>query len=94
MDTTIGNTIWKQISIMTKMACGMRDPKLLDSGLSVKVGGRMTWIEITLTPADTYTVELVKISKRQGRQVRLVPESFSDVYCDQLSEIVYAMVNK
>ena len=78
---------------MTKMACGARDLGIIKNGLSMKVGKRMTWIEVTLDASDTYTVELIKITRKAGKRVRVVAKSMSGIYCDMLSETVYGMVN-
>lgn len=91
--TNTATTTWQQISNMTKMACGAREPVASGNTLRFKVGGRLRWVEVELTPADTYTCRLVTL--RGGKYgERVVVEELSDVYADMLSEIVYRLVNK
>lgn len=88
-----GNVTWSQIPVMTKMACGAREATTYGEGrnLRFKVGGRMRYVEVELTPADTYTARLVRIN---ARYERVVVEEKTDVYCDMLSETVYRLCNK
>ena len=91
--TDIATTTWQQISTMTKMACGAREPVASGNTLRFKVGGRLRWVEVELTPADTYTVRLVTL--RGGKYgERVVVEELEGVYCDNLSGIVYRVCNK
>jgi hypothetical protein len=47
-----------------------------------------SYLTITLTPADTYTMTFTKIRKFEKLLfVNVVVAEFSDVYCDQLAEI-------
>ena len=97
MDTTermnIGNTIWRQLPVMTKMACGMREPKVGENGeLTVKVGRAMTWLTVSLNGRDYYDVELYRFKRSTWERVTL--ETATDVDCESLSEVVYHMVNK
>lgn len=85
---SIGQIIWEQLSIGTKMACGMRYPYLLDDGLEVTVG-RGNKLQIRLNGMDYYDIQ--HISNRGNRKVL---ESQEDVDCEQLSEVCYHMVNK
>ena len=90
-----GNTTWKQLTIMTKMACGAHKPVLFgDDGehLRFKVGGkRMTYLEVELAPTDTYTARLVRWTKKYER---VVMEEVTGVYVDCLNETVYGLCNK
>ncbi len=88
--------IWTQITIGTKMACGARNQRVGDTEdtLVFTVGrGNHRRIEITLDASDTYTVRLVKISKTPTFN-RVIVEKESDVYVDNLNEIIYHMCNK
>lgn len=89
-DTTIGKTVWSQISISTKMACEMRDPIALNNGLVVTVLNRGKKIRVTLNSMDTYDIELLKTTIHGLRLV----ESKNGIYCDQLSEVIYSICNK
>jgi hypothetical protein len=86
------NTIWKQINIGTKLACGARNPTACSNGalqFQVERGGKYMFVE--LLPSDTYKVTLKRF--RKGCDTKVLEEK-EDVYCDQLSEIIYHMVNK
>jgi hypothetical protein len=87
-------TIWKQIPITSKMACGMREQSIvaLDT-LRVRVarGIDHLYLKIRLDPNDTYTVMLVKA---RPRKPEVVVKELSDVYFDMLGEITYNFVNK
>jgi hypothetical protein len=52
----------------------------------LKAHGRIRWVRVTLTPADTYTVEFLAWNARAG-QVKTVAE-FSDVYAYALRDLV------
>jgi len=89
----VGQTIWSQIPVMTKMACGMRDAFVGEHGeLTVKVGRAMTWIKISLNGLDLYDVEHIRV--KRGTYENVILESASNVDCESLSEVVYHMVNK
>jgi hypothetical protein len=88
MTNSVATVIWGQLPIMTKMACGAREPiAISDHALSFKVGAKGERIVVRLDPSDTYTVQ------RLGRAAK-VKEETSDVYAEDLSDIVYHMVNK
>ena len=95
MTTTTNNeiakTTWSQIPVMTKMACGMRNPTAIGSKLTIKVGGRMRWVEITLTADDLYLVELVRITRDHRR---VVVESHDGIFNDMLGDVLYRACNK
>jgi hypothetical protein len=91
----IATTIWNQISMSTKMACGARKPIGDDKNrqLMFQVGGRtFRKIVVTLTPADLYDVKLIKIKRNTIEAI--TEESHEGIFADQLSEIIYHMVNK
>jgi hypothetical protein len=90
---SVPDVIWSQVSLATKMACGARSP--LGSGNTltfVVLSGKQYRIEVTLDPSDTYTVRYIKLSSR-GTGFHVLEEA-TDVYCDNLSEVIYHMVNK
>ena len=87
----IATAIRTQISMMTYMACGAREFVALNGGLQFKVGGRMRYVKVELTPADTYNVKLVRVTR--NHDIKTVKE-INDIYCDQLSEAVYDVCNK
>jgi hypothetical protein len=89
----VANTIWYQISIATKMACGARRPRGAEQGLTFQVGNgrRHLWVSVTLEPSDTYTVKLTQIVPNGALKELEVHE---DIYAEDLSEVVYHAVNK
>jgi len=94
---SVADVIWSQISLNTKMACGARSPLGSPLGVGnelsfVVLNGNSHRITVTLDPSDTYTVRHIKVSRKTLGFT--VVEEASDVYCDNLSEVVYGMVNK
>lgn len=89
-ENTIGKTVWSQISINTKMACGMREPIAIENGLLVTVLSRCKKIRITLNSMDTYDIDFIQVISNKPKTI----ESKKDIYCDQLSEILYKICNK
>ena len=86
------NITWRQITTMTKMACGAKQPVTFDdNGLRFKVGGRQRWIEVELDASDTYTARLVRMTRNYQR---VTVEESAGVYVDCLNETIYHMVNK
>lgn len=86
---------WKQISIQTKMACGARDATSHgENELTFKVGRKpYRFIRVEYKPGlDLYDVEYFRI--KRGSYERVTIESLEMVYADQLSEVIYRMVNK
>lgn len=84
-------TILRQIGPMTLMACGARNYVDLGDGVHFNVlTGRSHKIVVKLAANDTYTVERVRLRNYTVESV----EHATDVYCDQLSDVVYHMVNK
>lgn len=89
--------IWQQISRSTKMACGAREAMVdVDEGkpylcfkVTIKPGTRNA-IKVWLEPSDTYTVVLIAQRKFEVKEV----ERKEDIYCDNLSEVIYRMCNK
>lgn len=88
-----------QIGKNTLMACGAREykygPDEKNNGylmFRVNDSKRQQYIRITLMPQDLYNVDLIKV-KRKTHAIEIL-ERKSDVFCDDLSDIVYHMVNK
>lgn len=92
-DLTVANIIWQQISLSTKMACGVRntvgDEKSLGFTVTIK-SNQCHKVVVTLDPCDTYTVALFRIKGTSA----VVVEEHEDVYNDMLSEVIYRMCNK
>lgn len=95
----IGNTIRKQIGLSNLMACGAREYKLLgfDSskkGLQFRVnaGSKRQFIKVVLEPNDTYTVISYRLKRVTDEHIDI--NDVYDIYCEQLGETVYRMVNK
>lgn len=87
----IANTIWQQITLATKMACGARQALGLPDGIQFTVlRSKSTKIQVTLDPSDTYTVKYIRMRKFEA----IVVEEKSDVYVDNLNEVIYRMCNK
>jgi hypothetical protein len=92
-NTEVAQTILSQISLGTKMACGSRNYIAIENGLAFNVlTGNRDIISITLEPSDTYTVKRVKVAAKT--KIWQTVEEVSDVYCDNLSEVIYGMVIK
>lgn len=92
---SVASTIWSQISIGAKMACGARDLVSSENGLRFRVGGdrgNQKWIIVNLTLQDSYDVELAEYSARKLEMRTL--EKFKDVYAEELSALIYSMTNK
>ncbi len=97
---TIGKTIRQQIGIMTLMACGAREFKLIGiengekPGLQFRVnkGASRQYIKVILEPNDTYTVISYRLKRITDEHIDII--DLYDIYCDQLNEIVYKLVNK
>lgn len=88
-NANIANTIWKQINIMIKAACGMHKPQIVDNGLMVKVGGKLRFICITLNGRDLYDVVYFRLNNRT--KSRIILATSNDVYCDVLSRVIDGM---
>jgi hypothetical protein len=86
-----GEIIWEQIPLATKMACGAREPFIIDCGIEFRAG-RSLRISVVLEPSDTYKVEAYRI--KRGSYEKVILESIEQVYVDNLGEVIYRMVNK
>ena len=84
---------WQQINVPTKIACGAREPKWVGNSLTFSVRSRHRYIKVTYKPGlDLYEVEYVRLISGSSKLESL--ESLEDVYADQLSLVIYRMVNK
>jgi len=88
-----GQTIWKQIGLMTKMSCGAREARLIEDGICFKVGGKpMRYIDVALDLAsDTYTVHYYRLKRTDYSRVTL--DVATGIYAEMLNEILYNAVN-
>jgi hypothetical protein len=93
-DMTVANTIWRQISLGTKMACGAREQMGDADSLTFRVTisrGVTHKVKVQYNKgADDYTVILYRI---RGTNVT-EQEKHKGVYCDNLSDVIYRMCNK
>ncbi len=97
--TTVATTTWRQIPVMTKMACGLREATAVsETELRAKCLRGRHYVFVNLDPSDTYTVRLVRIKRNRRADKPLVEmievEKVSDVYCDMLGDVVYRICNK
>jgi len=97
--TTVATTTWRQIPVMTKMACGLREATAVsETELRAKCLRGRHYVFVNLDPSDTYTVRLVRIKRNRRADRPLVEmievEKVSDVYCDMLGDVVYRICNK
>lgn len=97
-DRAIINTIWKQISVQTKMAVGARQVTVVGSDDEYKISFKVhskpyRFIEVEYDYSmDLYNVEYFRLKRNDFSRISL--EKTEQVYADQLSEIIYHMVNK
>lgn len=94
MDIDQVNVAWRQVPVMTKMACGARSPRRTSDGkLIFKVHSKpQRWIEVALNGLDLYNVCYFRL--KRGSLERIELESVDDLYADMLGETIYHMVNK
>jgi len=91
----IANTILEQLG--GRRFVGMTGAKALtacECGLRMKLPGNLTrerinWVEVKLTPSDTYAVTFASERRPRGKAwaERKVLHTFEDVYCDQLRDL-------
>lgn len=87
--------IRQQITNSTLMAVGARNWKFSEHKgvvFQVNAGSKRQYIEVILKGDDTYTVISYKLKRVTNE--RIVLESGSGIYCSELGETVYGMVNK
>jgi hypothetical protein len=92
---SVASTILNQISIATKMSCGIRNQMQIKDGLQMRVGsdrGNKKWINVLLCKNDTYKVELIEYSNRKN-EVRVLGQC-SEVFCGELSAIIHDLVHQ
>jgi hypothetical protein len=85
----VAKTIQQQLFAFGKMkvwSWGSNSWKVISNGLSFRVQGFKFKgvVQVTLTPFDTYKVEFIKAKK--------VIQEFTDVYFDELTNIIDATV--
>jgi hypothetical protein len=84
--------IWQQVPAGVRMSLGARQPVgdenkgYLQFTVGPSKGEVVFKVTIRLEPSDTYTVKLIRCDLRTGEAADL--ESASDVYCDQLGELL------
>jgi hypothetical protein len=95
----ISKTIRQQIGVANLMSCGAREFKLLgfDSpkkGVQFRVNhsAKRHYIKVILEPNDTYTVISYRLKRVTGEHIDIV--DLYDIYCENLAETIYRMVNK
>lgn len=100
MSKQIAATIYKQISLMTRVSCGIREllcgeDKNKIPYLQMRVGSsrKLLYIRVYYMPSDIYTVELIKVKKKPIFNIIQLEEN-EEVYCEQLSSVIYNLVNK
>lgn len=89
----IANTIWKQLTVHTKMAIGAREPSAGPASLKLKVGGKpMRYIEIELDRGhDLYNVHFFRLKRNDYSLVTLA--KMKGVGVGELNSVVYDMVH-
>lgn len=92
----VANTIKQQIGVKTLMACGARNFLASATSLEMEVledaRAVIKLLTVTLNGKDLYDVELVVLSMRH--MSRTVIEEKTDIFCENLSDVVYRMCNK
>jgi hypothetical protein len=90
-----------QIGRATLMACGARDIKVgpdkdNNGTLTMRVNHsrKHQYIVIRLMPNDLYQVECVFSPPASSKRMPHLQEFKENVFCEDLSEVVYHMVNK
>ena len=96
--THVATTTWRQIPVMTKMACGLREATAVsETELRAKCLRGRHYVFVNLDPSDTYTVRFVRIKRNRSADkplIELVEEvTRSDVYNDMLGEMIYGMTH-
>jgi len=91
MELQVGTTIWSQIPLTTKMAVGAREPLLIRSGVEFRAGRELR-IQVVLDASDTYKVTAYRLKRKTHE--RIVLEEHTEVYAENLGEIIYHAVNK
>jgi hypothetical protein len=92
-DLTIVNTIWSQIPIAIKLACGARDPKAADEHtLIFTVARGLRYVQIQLNGRDLYDIRHFRL--KRGTLEAIPIDQRGDVYAEDLGECLYHMINK
>lgn len=89
-DMTVANTILQQLGgRMFTMMTGAKNFTGTENSLTFRIGQnchKINGVRITLTPADTYTVEFLRIRKFEVKTA----SKHEDIYFDQLRELFTA----
>ena len=88
-------TIWKQITIQTKMRVGAREPKIVgENELVFKVHSKpLRYISVRYDKGDdAYTVEYFRLKRNTYERTTLTEQSL--VYVDSLNLVIDGMVNQ
>jgi hypothetical protein len=88
LDEMDANTAWKQIPMGTKMACGFHSP--INGGHYLAIKSNRSHVIISLSPMDTYNVYVISIRADKVK----IKEQQTDVYAEDLGEVLYHMLNK
>jgi len=95
----IAKTIRQQIGFANLASCGAREYKLIGlespkKGVQFRVNAsaKRQYIKVILEPNDTYTVISYRLKRVTDEHIDIV--DLYDIYCEQLGETIYKMVNK
>jgi hypothetical protein len=89
--SSIADTIRDQIGNRALWMIGARDLTGNTDGLHFRImrnDRRVTHIDVTLDPDDTYTVRFLRVGRRRGVATCDELARYSDVYCDMLRSII------
>lgn len=92
---TPAQIIWKQIPVMTKMACGARKARTVgENTLTFQVTNKpMRYVKVEYQPGpDHYDVTHLRVKRGTYEQIEL--EKAEGVYAEDLGETIYHQVNK
>lgn len=90
----IASVIINQIGGFSRVAAmlGVKQFVAIDNGVSFKIGGgakgKINYIKIVLNGLDLYDLTFNRISVRKGEFDNKEVAVFTDIYCDQLKEII------
>ena len=90
------NVTWKQITVMTKMACGAREAKAINDGkdLVFKVA-RSKYIMVEYDRGrDEYNIELFRYKKGSMKTDKITEKRVEGIQVDNLNDTIYHLVNK
>jgi len=89
-DMTVAQTILTQLGgRMFIVMTGSKNFLGSEKSLTMKIGSngkRVTHVIVTLTPADTYDMEFLRVRSTKNGITRDLVKSVCGVYCDQLQD--------